>query len=250
VALVLRKEGSSNYAFLSTGNFNEKTAMLYSDVGFFTRRQEVITDLVNLFEYLENQDTSPRFKYLFVGQFNLYKNIIKLINREIENKLAGKEARIILKMNGLQEENVIKKLYQASQVGVKIDLIIRGICCLVPNQEYSKNIRVIRIVDRFLEHSRVFYFYNDGEEAYYLSSADLMNRNMHRRIESAFPIEDKKLKKQLKKFLELQLADTISAREIDENLQNKKIEQSPNQPEIRAQLAMYNFVQSLEKKKK
>lgn len=247
VALVLRKGNSANYAFLSTGNFNEKTATLYSDIGFFTMREAIITDLVNLFEYLENQNTSPRFKYLFVGQFNLYKNIIRLINREIENKKQGKEARIILKMNGLQEENVIKKLYQASEAGVKIDLIVRGICCLVPNQDYSKNIRIVRIVDRFLEHARVFYFHNAGEEVYYLSSADLMNRNMHRRIESAFPIDAPKLKAQLKKFLEIQLADTISSRIIDENLCNVEIEREPNTPAVRAQVEMFDYIQSLEK---
>lgn len=246
VALVLRKGNSADYAFLSTGNFNEKTATLYSDVGFFTKRQEVITDLVNLFDYLENQNTSPHFKYLYIGQFNLYKNIIKLIDREIQHKKAGEDAHIILKMNGLQEQNVIKKLYQASEAGVKIDLIVRGICCLVPNQEYSKNIRIIRIVDRFLEHSRVFYFRNGGEESYYLSSADLMNRNLHRRIESAFPIEDEDLKKQLKRFLEIQLADNISACIINENLENVRIERQPNTPAIRAQAEMYDYVQSLE----
>lgn len=245
VALVLRKGNSSNYAFLSTGNFNEKTATLYSDIGFFTMRTDIVTDLVNLFEYLENQNTSPRFKYMFIGQFNLYKNIIKLIDREIENKKEGKPARIILKMNGLQEQNVIRKLYEASEVGIKIDLIVRGICCLVPNQKYSENIRVIRIVDRFLEHARVFYFHNAGEEAYYLSSADLMNRNMHRRIESAFPIEDAYLKEQLKRFLEIQLADNLSACEINDKLENVRIEREANTPAIRAQMEMYDYVQSL-----
>ncbi len=250
VALILRKDESSNYAFLSTGNFNEKTATLYSDIGFFTKRQEIITDLVNLFEYLENQSTSPRFKYMFIGQFNLYKNIIKLINREIENKKAGKKAHIVLKMNGLQEQNVIKKLYEASEAGVKIDLIVRGICCLIPNQSYSKNIRIIRIVDRFLEHTRVFYFHNAGEDAYYLSSADLMNRNMHRRIESAFPIDDKKLKQQLKKFLAIQLADNVSACEITAELRNKRVVQKAGDPVIRAQVEMYDYVKSLEEKSK
>lgn len=248
VALVLRKGSSTDYAFLSTGNFNEKTATLYSDIGFFTKREAIITDLINLFEYLENQETSPRFKYLFIGQFNLYKNIIKLIEREILNKKAGKKARIILKMNGLQEENVIRKLYEASEVGIEIDLIVRGICCLVPNQSYSKNIRIVRIVDRFLEHARVFYFHNDGEDVYYLSSADLMNRNLHRRIESAFPIEDGKLKKQIENFLKIQLADNLSACEINEKLENVKVERLPNEPAIRAQVEMYDYVQSLENK--
>lgn len=245
VALVLRKGASASYAFLSTGNFNEKTATLYSDIGFFTMREPIVTDLVNLFEYLENQNTSPRFKYMFIGQFNLHKNIIKLINREIENKKAGKKAHIILKMNGLQEESVIRKLYQASEAGVQVDLIVRGICCLVPNQKYSKNIRIVRIVDRFLEHARVFYFHNAGKEAYYLSSADLMNRNLHRRIESAFPIEEEDLRKQLKRFLEIQLADNLSACNIDENLENISVDRPPNTVAVRAQVEMYDYVRSL-----
>ncbi|PVX49986.1 polyphosphate kinase [Balneicella halophila] len=248
VALVLRKGDSTNYAFLSTGNFNEKTATLYSDIGYFTKKPEIITDLVNLFDYLENQNTSPRFKHLFIGQFNLYKNIIKLIEREIKNKKDGKKAHMILKMNGLQEKNVIEKLYEASLAGVKVDLIVRGICCLVPNQKYSKNIKIIRIVDRFLEHARVFYFYNDGDEEFYLSSADLMNRNMHRRIESAFPIVDEPLKKQIKDFLDIQLADNLSACLVNEKLENVRIEREPNTPAIRAQAEMCDYVQGLENK--
>lgn len=246
VALVLRKGERSNYAFLSTGNFNERTATLYSDIGFFTMEENTINDLVELFEYLENQQTQPKFKQLFIGQFNLYHSILQFIDREIENKKAGKEARIILKMNGLQEQTVIQKLYQASEVGIPIDLIVRGICCLVPNQPYSKNIRITRIVDRFLEHTRVFYFSNDGKDEYYLSSADMMNRNLHRRIECMFPIEDKKLKMELHNFLDIQLSDNISACLIDENLNNVRIERKNGTPAVRAQLEMFDYVKSLE----
>lgn len=246
VALILRKGERSNYAFLSTGNFNERTATIYSDVGFFTMEENTINDLVELFQHLENQQTKPEFKQLFIGQFNLYSSILKFIDREIENKKAGKEARIILKMNGLQEQTVIQKLYEASEVGVPIDLIVRGICCLVPNQPYSKNIRVIRIVDRFLEHTRLFYFSNDGKDEYYLSSADMMNRNLHRRIECMFPIEDKKLKMELHNFLDIQLSDNISACLIDENLNNIPIERKNGTPAVRAQLEMFDYVKSLE----
>lgn len=247
VALILREGEHTDYAFLSTGNFNEKTATLYSDLGFFTARKAIIKDMINLFEYLENQQTSPRFKYLFIGQFNMYKNIMKLIDQEIQNKKDGKEAYMILKMNGLQEMNVIRKLYEASSVGVKVDLIVRGICCLVPNQEYSKNIRVVRIVDRFLEHARVYYFHNGGKDLYYLSSADLMNRNMHRRIESVFPIEDKKLKTEVRAFLDLQLADNQAACLIDENLNNVKINPKKGEKKVRVQEAMFEYLRKLDK---
>lgn len=157
---------------------------------------------------------------------------------------------MILKMNGLQERDMILKLYEASEKGVKIDLIIRGICCLKPNKTYAKNIRVIRIVDQFLEHARAFYFYNNGDDQLYLSSADWMNRNLHRRIECAFPIVDKKIKKELMDILHLQLSDNVSARTLDAKLNNIPIECNAHTKPVRSQIAIYEYLHKKELAKK
>jgi polyphosphate kinase len=207
----------------------------------------MIQELKQLFDYLENQTPGYQFKKLLVGQFNLKRELIRLIDQEIENARNGKKAYILLKMNGLQEREMIEKLYEASKSGVKLDLIIRGICCLKPNQSYSKNIRIIRIVDQFLEHARAFYFYNNGKELLYLSSADWMNRNLQRRIECAFPIHDTDIKNEIIHILKLQLADNVSARYLDKNLNNIPIERSENEPEVRSQIAIADFLKEKEK---
>ena len=150
-----------SYAYISTGNFNEKTATLYADCGLFTCRKEIVTDLHNLFRTLQGKEGS-QFARLLVARFNLIPELNRLIDNEIELADAGKQGRIILKMNALQDPAMIDRLYEASEDGVQIDLIIRGICCLIPNQPYSRNIRITRIVDRFLEHTRIWYFGNDG----------------------------------------------------------------------------------------
>jgi polyphosphate kinase len=223
VALVLEKgsgEKRQSYAYLSTGNFNEKTAKVYSDMAIFTSKKTLTQEIVRLFDVLESQKRNARFDKLWVTQFNLIPNLIQMIQKEIEIAKAGKKAHIILKMNGLQDTVMIDELYKASEAGVKIDLIIRGICCLKPNQSYSKNIRIIRLVDMYLEHSRVWYFYNGGKEDLYLSSADWMKRNLYRRIETTFPVLDKKIKKTIFSILNLQLTDNLKACLIDENLNN------------------------------
>ena len=169
VAVILRKDtedGSKrrDFAYLSTGNFNEKTARIYSDMALLTSNSELITDINKVFAVLEGKLTDPTFRHLLVARFNMVPELTRMIHREIEHVKAGRKGRIILKMNGLHDQNMINELYNASENGVEIDLIVRGICCLVPNRPFSANIKVTRIVDMFLEHSRIWYFYNDGEE--------------------------------------------------------------------------------------
>ncbi len=182
VALVLKKPVKNKqeaFAFLSTGNFNEKTARIYADHGLFTSNEKITSELKDLFSYLEKQDIKPKLKHLLVAQLNIKKELSRKIDREISHAAAGKEAKIILKMNGLDHRKMIDKLYEASRKGVKIDLLVRGICCLVPDKKYSENITITRIVDRFLEHARVFVFHNGGNPEIYMASADWMNRNLN-----------------------------------------------------------------------
>ncbi len=228
------------YVYMSTGNFNEKTARIYSDKGLLTSNQEFIEDVDEIFNVLEGKPHIREFKHLLVAQFNMVPEINRMIEREIEHVKNGGVGRIILKMNSLEDRGMIDALYRASEAGVKIDLIIRGICCLVPNQPYSENIRITRIVDVYLEHSRVWYFYNNGEENVYLTSADWMERNLHRRIETAFPILSEKLKRQVIDILNIQLTDNRSAVWIDENLQN--VFKHDGNPPIRAQRTVYEYL--------
>ena len=246
LALVMRKGDKKDYAFLSTGNFNEKTAKIYSDHGLFTSDEVIITELKQLFDYLENQTEGYEFHKLLVGRFNLRRSLIALIDQEIENVKNGYKGYIILKMNGLQERDMITKLYEASKKGVKINLIIRGICCLKPGKTYAKNIRIIRIVDQFLEHGRIFYFHNLGKELLYLSSADWMNRNLHRRIECAFPIQDKKIKKELIDILNIQLKDNVSARLLDGKLNNLPIQKKGKAKKIQSQQEIFAYLKKKE----
>lgn len=246
LALVMRKGDKKDYAFLSTGNFNENTAKIYSDHGLFTSDEVIISELKQLFDYLENQTAGYEFRKLLVGKFNLRIGLTALIDQEIENVKNGHKGYIILKMNGLQERDMITKLYEASEKGVKIDLIIRGICCLKPNKTYAKNIRIIRIVDQFLEHGRIFYFHNLGEELLYMSSADWMNRNLHRRIECAFPIQDKKIKKELIDILNIQLKDNVSARLLDGKLNNLPIPTNGKTKKNQSQQDIFEYLKKKE----
>ena len=241
IALVIREPGSEtgDQVYLGTGNFNEKTARLYGDHGLFTSHIGIVNEVKDLYHHLENQHYECRFEHILVPGFNLVPHFIKLIRQEAKNARKGKEAYILLKMNGLQDEPLVKELYKASEAGVKIDLIIRGICILKPGQPYSKNIRLIRIVDRFLEHARVFVFYDNGNTRVYMGSADWMKRNLNRRIECVFPIYDKELKQELLDLLNIQLSDNVKAGTIDENLQNVRIKN--DQPKLRSQLAIYEY---------
>lgn len=183
----------------------------------------------------------PTFHHLLVARFNMVPELTRMIRREVEHVKAGRKGRIVLKMNGLHDQNMINELYDASENGVEIDLIVRGICCLVPNQPYSANIKVTRIVDMFLEHSRIWYFYNDGAEELYLTSADWMRRNLSRRIETAFPIWDPEIKRSIIDILKIQLQDNVKACLLDEHLGNH-FKRDSQAEKVRAQLAIYDYL--------
>lgn len=245
VALILRYNQAGNqirsYAYISTGNFNEKTAKVYADTGLFTCNKTIINDLHNLFRVLERKDTASKFKYLLVAQFNLIPELKKMIHHEIHLAKSGKKGRIILKMNALQDTSMIDELYRASEAGVEIDLIIRGICCLIPEQPYSRNIRITRIVDSFLEHTRIWYFGNDNDPKVFLGSPDWMRRNLYRRIEAMTPILDINLKQEIIDMLHIQLQDNRKACWVDEKLHNV-FKHSANNPEVRAQYVFYDYL--------
>lgn len=219
VALVKRQEGNElrNYSFMATGNFNESTGRFYTDHVFFTANPEFSQELDWLFDYLQSRKQPAEyskisFRHLMVSQFNMMKRFNKLIEREIENAEKGLPAGIIIKLNNLQEKELITKLYDASRAGVKVQLLVRSICCLAPGKEkQSENITVHRIVDRYLEHARVFVFNNNGEPKYFMGSADWMNRNLHSRIEVVFPLYDKELCMEIDSILQLQLKDNSKA---------------------------------------
>ncbi|WP_143310637.1 polyphosphate kinase 1 [Chitinophaga vietnamensis] len=215
-ALVKRRRGYQHLysGLIATGNFNESTARFYTDHVLFTSHLAITREMELLFLYLQSRKQPVdynflQFRELLVAQFNLTQRFIEMIDREIIHAKAGRPARILIKLNNLQEKEMINKLYEAAEAGVQLDLIIRSICCLVP----AANMRVVRIVDRYLEHARVFVFHNNGEEEIYIGSADWMNRNLHRRIEVCAPVYDPALKKQLKDIVELQLADGTHAQE-------------------------------------
>ena len=244
VALVLRKSSrnrKSAYAFLSTGNFNEKTAKIYADHGFLSSDENITSELKLVFNHLEDQTLKFKLKHLLVAQFNIKEKLIKKINHEIKNAKDGKPAWMILKMNGIDHKKMIDKLYEASQAGVKIDLIVRGICCVVPGEPFSENITITRIVDQFLEHARVFVFGNQGDPEIYMASADWMNRNLNRRIELCFPIYDKLIKKEVMEILQLQLHDNTKARHLDHSHNNLPIH-SAGKRKIRAQIETYKLL--------
>ncbi|MGK9476585.1 polyphosphate kinase 1 [Melioribacter sp. OK-6-Me] len=216
MTLVVRKEpdGVKRYVHLSTGNYNTTTAKLYTDLGLFTADEEICADVSEIFNYLTGYSEQKKFRKLSVAPVNKRQTFLELINREIVNVKSGGKGRMIFKLNSLVDPIIIASLYEASNQGVKIDLIVRGICCLVPQVPgLSENIRVISIVGRFLEHNRIYYFYNNGNEELYLSSADLMQRNLDRRVEVTFPVEDPKLRKFIKeKILNTCLRDNQKAR--------------------------------------
>jgi polyphosphate kinase len=241
IALIIRKKGSKfgDQAYLGTGNFNEKTARLYCDHGLFTSNPEVVKEVKDLYKHLENQSIRPKFKHILVPGFNMVPFFLKLIDQEICHVEKGNIGYILLKMNGLQDGEMVENLYRASEAGVKVDLIVRGVCTLKTGQPYSKNIRVIRIVDRYLEHARVFVFLNNGDHQVYMGSADWMKRNLRRRVECIFPVYDPELKKELLDIMNIQLSDNVKACEVDEHLANKRIISSG--PDIRAQTAIYQY---------
>ncbi|EAZ89643.1 polyphosphate kinase 1 [Crocosphaera chwakensis] len=236
IILIVRREGKQirRYVHIGTGNYNPKTAKLYTDLGLFSCREELGEDLTDLFNFLTGYSRQKSYRKLLVAPVNMRDRMVSMINREAEHCRNGGSGRIVAKMNSLVDPQIIETLYQASQAGVKIDLIIRGICCLRPGIEgVSDNINVISIVGRFLEHSRIFYFHNGGEEQVYIGSADWMTRNLSRRVEAVTPVEDVNIAQELQEILGVMLSDNRQAWElqtdgsyIQRQPQNKNHEQS------------------------
>lgn len=239
VALVVRREedGIRRYVHLSTGNYNPQTARIYTDLGYFTCQTDFCEDASNLFNYLTAYCEMPRWRKLVVAPNMLGKFMQEKIEQEIVYQKAGGQGKIIAKINGLLEPTVVQALYRAGQAGVKIDLICRGICALRPQVPgISDNIRVISIVDRFLEHSRIYYFHNNGDPQVYIGSADLMDRNLMRRVEVVFPIEPAHLKDRLiHQILEIGLADNVKARELQPDGTYRRVQPAADQPLVRSQ---------------
>ncbi|BAU08905.1 polyphosphate kinase 1 [Fischerella sp. NIES-3754] len=217
IVLVVRQEGERicRYVHIGTGNYNPKTAKLYTDLGLLSCREELGADLTDLFNYLTGYSCQNYYRKLLVSPVTMRDRMIALIRREIEHSQNGEKGRIIAKMNSLVDPQIIATLYEASQAGVEIDLIIRGICCLRPGvPDVSANIRVISIIGRFLEHSRIFHFHNNGQDEIYIGSADWMPRNLDRRVEAVTPVEDPKILQNLQNILEIMLADNRQAWEL------------------------------------
>lgn len=220
ITLVVRRRNNrvERFVHLGTGNYNDQTAKLYTDMGLITTQPEFGIDATNFFNYLSGYSESPDYHHLVVAPIFIRERIIELIEREIHCQAKYNNGRIIAKMNALTDKELILKFYEASCAGVKIDLIVRGICCLRPGiKGVSENIRVISIIGRFLEHSRIYYFNHNGENNTFLSSADLMTRNMEKRVEIFFPIFDEKHKNRLRSILDLHLQDNTKARFQNEN---------------------------------
>lgn len=230
------------YACIGTGNFNESTAHIYSDHSLLTSNPTIAKEVKHLFDFFEHAYKHISYDHLIVAPHYMRNNIYRLINTEIRNARTGKQAYMHLKMNNLVDRKMIEKLYHASQAGVKIRMVIRGICSLVPGVKgLSENIEVTSIVDKYLEHSRVFIFYNGGDEKYFISSADWMVRNLDRRVEVAVPIYDRSIQEELKQFMEIQFADNSKARIINKELDNKYVKSSRSSKIRRAQDDLYRF---------
>lgn len=232
----------SYYAYLGTGNFNEKTAKLYSDTGLFTADSRLTKEVRRFFDLLGGSKKVKRpFKHIVTGSPDMRKVFLELIDKEIAYARSGKKGGLTLKMNSLEDRKTIAKLHEAAEAGVKIKLIVRGICCFSPPSRLRKNVKIISIVDRYLEHSRIFVFNNLGDKLYYLSSADWMKRNLSRRIELAFPVYDEAMKSELKRFLEIQWNDNVKARIIDKNQVNDYRLRSTEEP-IQSQKEIWRWL--------
>lgn len=225
--LIVRKEDDEikRYVHLSTGNYNDATAKVYTDISFFTSKNEYCKDISNLFNFLTGFFIPKNWEKIGVAPFNIRETIINLIDNEIEKSKNGKNARIIIKVNSVVDKDIIIKLYEAAINGVKIDMIVRGICCMRANiGKGSENINIISIIGRYLEHSRIYYFENSGNPQLFLSSADLMTRNLDRRVELFYPIEDSEIIDEIKNILEISLIDTKRSRKQLEDGQYSKVD--------------------------
>jgi polyphosphate kinase len=239
-ALVVRREadGIRRYVYLSTGNYNPTTARIYTDLGLFTANPDFGEDTSELFNLLTGYSQGRRWRKFIVAPLGMREQVVELIDREAKNAEGGRPARIIVKMNALIEPSVIDALYRASRAGVNIDLVIRGTCALRPGiPGLSERIRVISIVDKFLEHSRIFYFENGGAPQVFLGSADWMPRNFFRRIELMFPVEDPRLKARVTdELLQVVLKDNVKARQLQADGTYVRLSPGENDPAIRSQI--------------
>ena len=241
-----RKGDTQQYAVLSTGNFHEKTARIYSDVALFTANKALCTEVDKVFSVIEKPYRGYRFQHLILSPYSMRNKYLKLINREIRHAKEKKEASIYIKLNSLVDEPLIRKLYQASQAGVKVRLVVRGICSLIPGVKgLSENIRVRSIVDRYLEHARIFVFHNNGKPEFFISSADWMTRNLDYRFEVTVPIYDAAVQQQLSDYLELQWKDNQKARILDKGLTNKYVVHEPGMEAVRSQIAHYELFRNM-----
>jgi polyphosphate kinase len=239
IALVVRKEGERirRYIHLATGNYNAVTAQIYTDLGLFTCDEDIGEDVSNIFNYLTGYSAKKDYHKCLVAPINLRSGLEALIQREIEHQQRGEQGHLIFKINSLVDERMIRLLYQASQAGVKIDLLVRGMCCLRPGiKGLSDNIQVTSIVGRFLEHTRIYYFRNGGNEEVYLGSADLMLRNLDRRVEVLFPIEDMRLVRHLRdEVLAIYLADNVKARRMLPDGTYARVQPGPEEQPLNSQ---------------
>lgn len=257
VALIVRRPSAAGVravAYVSTGNFNEQTARTYTDHGLFTADEDICTDLAALFTYLETLswpefrqralDEPPAMRKLLVTQINMRETLLRLIGEETQLARQGKPARIVLKMNGLQYRPLIEALYEASLAGVRVDVVVRSICCLAPECDFSRNIHLRRIIDVYLEHGRLWAFGPEGDRGVYLTSSDWLNRNFNRRIEVATPIENSALRRELIQILDLQLRDNTASWVIGHGLRDRKLSPSSGEASVWAQRDIAKLVAS------
>ncbi len=243
-------KGKINHqAVIATGNFNESTAKIYSDLALFTTQEEICEEALKVFAFIEKPYLNFRFKHLLVAPAAMRTRYIKRLNREIENAKNGKKAYAFIKVNSLVDETLIRKLYQASRAGVKIRLLVRGICSLIPGiKGVSENIEIHSIIDRYLEHTRVFIFGNDGKEEIFISSADWMERNLDYRVEVSVPIYDSGVQEEIKEFMELQWRDNVKSRIIAGDQPNQYVEPKKGERSIRAQMELYKLIEKRQKR--
>jgi polyphosphate kinase len=242
MCLIEREENKKikRYGFVSTGNFNESTAKIYTDYTLFTSNQSLLKDFIKVFGFFETNYRIYKYKHLITSPHYTKKAIFKLIDKEIHNVKQGKEGYVRLKMNSISSYVMVDKLYEASRAGVKIQMIVRGICCLIPGVKgMSENIEVISVIDKFLEHSRVYIFGNENNPKVYISSADWMTRNIDNRVEVSCPIYDESIKQEIIETFDICWSDNVKARQIDETQLNKY--RSNDNKKIRSQIATYNY---------
>ncbi|NND71491.1 MAG: polyphosphate kinase 1 [Rhodothermales bacterium] len=239
--LLAKRRNGNDVSYIGTGNFNEKTATLYTDIGLFTGRQDITAEVCRVFDYLQDPTLSPKFEKLLVAPFSMRSSFESLIRTEINAAHAGKHSGISIKVNSLEDSTMVNLLCEAAEAGVPIRIVCRGICCLDPELPQLKgNIKIVSIVDRFLEHARIFVFENGGDRQVYIASADWMKRNLSRRIEVGVPIDDVTCRKEILDYLELQLSDNTKARIIDSRLRNKYVKAKGAQ-KVHAQLDAFGY---------